>query len=235
MSAKLNANALETKYAAMAVTEVKVEDGGEGVFEGYASLFGEVDTARDVVAPGAFAASLAARRSGQVRMLFQHDPKEVVGVWLDIAEDNKGLAVRGRLLTELRRGAELYALLQAGALDGLSIGFRAAESHTDPKTGIRRLARVDLYEISLVTFPMLGTARIGAFKGGTPTTREFERLLTREAGLTRSQARAVTRHGLKALDPAQNSERDARSRNATAALAARIRQAATRLRPENGR
>ena len=227
MPAKLKPMTLETKYAAMAVTEV--ED--DGLFEGYASLFGEVDSARDVVAPGAFAASLAARKAGQVRMLFQHDPKDIVGVWLDIAEDDRGLAVRGRLLTELRRGAELYALLRAGALDGLSIGFRAAQSHTDPKTGIRRLARVDLFEISLVTFPMLGTARIGALKGGTPTTREFERLLTREAGLTRSQARAVIRHGLKALTP----ERDARRQSTNAALAARIRHAAERLRPENGR
>lgn len=222
MSTKLKTRKLETKYAAMAVTDVA----GEGVFEGYASLFDEVDSARDVVAPGAFAASLGGRRSARVRMLFQHDPKEIVGVWLDIIEDQKGLAVRGRLLTDLRRGGELYALLQAGALDGLSIGFRAAQSRTDPRTGIRRLTRIDLYEISLVTFPMLGSARIGALKGGLPTTRQFERLLTREAGLTRSQARAVTRDGLKALNPTANPEQDARYINKVAALAARIRQAA---------
>ena len=225
MSAELKPPALETRYAAMAVTEVR----GEGIFEGYASLFGEVDAAKDVVTPGAFAASLKTRRTGQVRMLFQHDPKEIVGVWLDIAEDERGLRVRGRLLTELRRGAELFTLLRAGALDGLSIGFRAVQANTDPRTGIRRLARVDLFEISLVTFPMLRSARIGAFKGVTPTTREFERLLTREAGLTRSQARAVTRDGLKALDPDRPPERDARHPPPTAALAARIRQAATCL------
>ncbi len=225
MPANLIEPALETKYAAMAVTEVR----GQGIFEGYASLFDEVDSARDVVAPGAFTASLAARRTAQVRMLFQHDPKEIVGVWLDITEDNKGLAVRGQLLTELTRGGELFTLLRAGALDGLSIGFRAAQSHTDPKTGIRRLDRVDLFEISLVTFPMLRSARIGAFKGTTPTMREFERLLTREAGLTRSQARAVTRDGLKALDTNKTPERDARNNNSTAAFAARIRQAANCL------
>jgi hypothetical protein len=225
MPAKLT-SALETKYAGLAVTGVEAE----GVFEGYASLFGEADTANDVVEPGAFRASLAKRGPGQVRMLFQHDPKEIVGVWQSLAEDGRGLKVRGRLLTELARGAELHALLRAGALDGLSIGYRAVEAHTDPRTGLRRLERVDLYEISLVTFPMLGSARIGTVKGRTPTMREFERLLTREAGLTRAEAKAVMADGFKAL----TARRDARGREANAAFAARIRRAARGLAPDRG-
>lgn len=216
---------LETKFAPLSVSSVQTE----GAFEGYASLFGEVDSAKDIVAAGAFSKSLKGRGPAQIKMLFQHDPKEIVGVWDEIFEDQKGLKVKGRLLTNLQRGAELFSLMQAGALDGLSIGFRAAASRTDPKTGIRHIARIDLFEISLVTFPMLSSARIGSLKEAKPTTRQIERLLTREAGMTRTQARAVTRDGLKALDP--HPARDARLENANAAFAARIRHAAKVLCP----
>ena len=216
---------LETKYAPLTVSTLRTE----GAFEGYASLFNEVDSAKDTVAPGAFVASLKARRPAQIKMLFQHDPKEIVGVWDEIFEDQKGLKVKGRLLTNLQRGAELHSLMQEGALDGLSIGFRAAASRTDTKTGIRHIARIDLFEISLVTFPMLNSARIGSVKSGKPTMRQIERLLTREAGMTRTQARAVTRDGFKALDltPA----RDARHDDVNAAFAVRIRNAAKSLCP----
>lgn len=225
MSAELMGSALETKFAGVAVSDV----GTEGTFEGYASLFDEADAARDIVAPGAFRASLARRGADRVKMLFQHDPKEVIGIWEEIAEDGRGLKVRGRLLTEIARGAELLALLRAGALDGLSIGYRAVEAETDRATGHRRLVRVDLYEISLVTFPMLGGARIGTVKGRKPTMREFERLLTRDAGLTRTEARAVMADGFKALD----ARRDARAGPQDAAFAARIRRAASGLKSRN--
>jgi len=217
---------LETKFAELAVTEVEAE----GVFTGYASLFGEPDAARDIVRPGAFQASLARRGPGGVKMLFQHDPKEIVGVWLEIAEDTRGLKVKGRLLAEIARGAELLALLRAGALDGLSIGYRAVEAHTEPRTGLRRLERVDLFEISLVTFPMLGGARVGAVKGRPPTMREFERVLTRDAGLTRNQAKAVMAGGFKAL----TARRDARGGAGDTAFAARIKRAAKALRGTQG-
>lgn len=226
MPADLTATVLETKYADLSLTCVE----SDGIFEGYASLFGEADAARDVVVQGAFAASLRKRGADRVKMLFQHDPREVVGVWLDIAEDVRGLRVKGRLLKDVARGAELLALLGAGALDGLSIGYRAVEASTDPRSGLRRLERVDLYEISLVTFPMLASARVSAIKGRRPTAREFERLLTRDAGLTRSEARAVMADGFKALGP----ERDARQGNPPTAIAARIRRAAESLRTTRG-
>lgn len=185
---------LETKYAPLAISEVEPD----GLFEGYASVFGEADMTRDVVLPGAFRASLAQRGPRGVRMLFQHDPKEVVGVWLDLAEDAKGLRVRGRLLPAIRRAAELLTLLREKALDGLSIGFRTVEGRTDRATGNRTLHRIDLWEISLVTFPMLPTARIAGVKDRLPTAREFERWLTRDAGLTRNQAKAVIASGYRA-------------------------------------
>jgi len=136
----------------------------DGAVEGYASLFGEVDAARDMVLPGAFAASLRVRGVRRIPMLFQHDPSEPVGVWLELREDWRGLYARGRLIPEVARARELLALIRAGAIDGLSIGFRTVKSRIDPRTRIRRLEAIDLWEISLVTFPLLAGARVRALK-----------------------------------------------------------------------
>jgi uncharacterized protein len=132
----------------------------DGTVEGYASLFGEIDQARDMVMPGAFAASLKLRPVRRVPMLFQHDPAEPIGVWLELTEDFRGLYARGRLIPEVVRARELLALLRAGTADGLSIGFRTVRGRIDPKTRIRKLDQIDLWEISLVTFPMLPGARL---------------------------------------------------------------------------
>jgi hypothetical protein len=135
-----------------------------GVFVGYASLFNRADSSGDIVLPGAFADSLRARGTGGIRMLFQHDPAEPIGAWLDIAENNRGLLVRGRLNMGVQRARELVALLDQRGLDGLSIGFRTVSASRDRLTGLRRLHRVDLWEISLVTFPMLAEARVSDVK-----------------------------------------------------------------------
>jgi HK97 family phage prohead protease len=136
----------------------------DGSFAGYASRFDVVDLGRDLVLPGAFTDSIARRGARGVRMLFQHDPAEPIGVWTALAEDAHGLYARGRILAEVARGREVLALMRAGAIDGLSIGFRTVEGRTDPKSGIRRLSRIDLWEISVVTFPMLPEARVAAVK-----------------------------------------------------------------------
>lgn len=136
----------------------------DGTVEGYASLFGEVDQARDMMMRGAFASTLAARGIRRVPMLFQHDPSEPVGIWLELREDQRGLFARGRLIPDVARGRELLSLLRAGAIDGLSIGFRTAKARIDPRTRIRRLYAVDLWEISIVTFPMLTGARVRSVK-----------------------------------------------------------------------
>ena len=130
----------------------------DGHFTGYASLFGVPDLGRDTVAPGAFAASLARRGPGGVRMLWQHDPAEPIGTWLSLAEDARGLRVAGRLNLAVQRARELDALMREQALDGLSIGFRAVRAV--PERGGRRLIAVDLWEVSLVTFPLQPGARI---------------------------------------------------------------------------
>jgi len=173
----------------------------EGSFEGYASLFNREDLGHDVVMPGAFRDSLAKRGTAGIKLLFQHNPAEPIGTWTHLAEDSRGLYARGQLLPDVARAREVLSLMRAGALDGLSIGFRTVDGNRDRRTGRRRLDKVDLWEISVVTFPMQPEARIETVKSGRltglPTEREFERWLTRDAGLTRSTARAIIRSGFR--------------------------------------
>jgi HK97 family phage prohead protease len=143
----------------------------DGTVEGYASLFGEIDQARDMVMPGAFTQTLQSRGLRRIPMLFQHDPAEPVGVWLDLHEDWRGLRARGRLIPDVARGRELIALVEQGAIDGLSIGYRTVRGRIDPKTRVRRLHQVDLWEISIVTFPLLDGARVSAVKAAPRSPR----------------------------------------------------------------
>lgn len=133
------------------------------LIEGYASLFGVRDQGGDVVHAGAYGASLGrlSARGEKVRMLWQHDPAQPIGVWEEVREDSKGLWVRGRILTEVEKGREAAALLAAGAIDGLSIGYRTVRAERDGK-GQRVLSELELWEVSLVTFPMLREARVAA-------------------------------------------------------------------------
>ena len=131
-------------------------------FEGYASLFGVADGAGDVVAPGAFAKSLRDDGVERIRMLYQHFAHEPIGVWEEIREDGRGLYVRGRLTTDIERGRDVLALLKDGALNGLSIGFKTQRARRDPATGARTLLEVELWEVSVVTFPLLEGSHVTA-------------------------------------------------------------------------
>lgn len=164
---------LEHKFARLG-GDIVVTDGTE--ISGYASLFGAVDQGGDVVQSGAYAVSLAsiAARSGSVKMLWQHDPAQPIGVWDEVREDGRGLWVKGRILTEVARGREAVALLAAGAIDGLSIGYRTVKARKDDKGG-RILAELELWEVSLVTFPMLPEARVAA-KGDDPEGADLRAL-----------------------------------------------------------
>ncbi len=137
---------------------------GTGVFSGYASLFNVSDQTGDIVMPGAFHTSLLKRPAEDIRMLFQHDPAEPVGSWLEVRETDKGLYVLGRLDKNVQRGRELLSLLESRGLDGLSIGFKTISARKDRATSARLLTKIDLWEISLVTFPMLEGARVSAVK-----------------------------------------------------------------------
>ena len=151
---------LETKFCS-ADSVLTVTDGT--LVEGYASLFGKADQGGDVVQKGAYAASLTklTAEGRNVKMLWQHDPAQPIGIWDEVREDARGLYVKGRLLTDVARGAEAAALIQAGAIDGLSIGYRTKKAEKDT-SGRRLLNELELWEVSLVTFPMLPDARVGA-------------------------------------------------------------------------
>ncbi len=128
--------------------------------EGYASLFWKRDLNDDVVAAGAFDASLARSPAARVKMLHQHDPTTPIGVWDEVRVDSQGLFVRGRIIDAAPLGKMSAALVKAGAMDGLSIGFRTVKARADKTRRLRVLTEIDLWEVSLVTFPMLPGARL---------------------------------------------------------------------------
>ena len=182
----MNLSGLETKFARIEAG-VSLRDGT--VIEGYASRFGVTDQGGDVVAPGAYAQSLksVAAQGRKIKMLWQHDPSEVIGVWDVLREDETGLWVKGRLLDATRRGREAAALIGAGAIDGLSIGYRTIEAQK-ATGGTRVLRRLELWEVSLVTFPMLPQARIGS-KGEARDERDRETGVLREMAAVFEAAR----------------------------------------------
>ena len=143
---------------------------------GYASLFGKTDQGGDVVETGAYAASLdkLAGKGGRVKMLWQHDPAQPIGVWDEDREDKSGLWVKGRILRDVAKGREAAALIEAGAIDGLSIGYRTVRATKNDKGG-RLLSELELWEVSLVTFPMLPDARVGA-KGDDPAAQTLREM-----------------------------------------------------------
>lgn len=151
-------NGLEHKFVRFG-SELEVTEGAR--IEGYASLFGAPDHGGDVVGKGAYATSLAAlaRERRKVKMLWQHDPTQPIGVWDEVTEDGRGLWVKGRILDSTQKGREAAALIEAGAIDGLSIGYRTVRSAKNDK-GQRLLTELELWEVSLVTFPMLPSARV---------------------------------------------------------------------------
>ena len=157
-------NGLERKFARFDA-DLTVKD-GVGI-EGYASYFGDADQGGDVVLAGAYLKSLEKLSADkrQVKMLWQHDPAQPIGIWDEVREDKCGLYVKGRLLEAVGRGREAAALIGAGAIDGLSIGYRTVRATKNDK-GQRLLQELELWEVSLVTFPMLPSARVAA-KGDT--------------------------------------------------------------------
>lgn len=208
---------VETKDMAVDLTAAA----DSGAIEGYASLFGIEDQGGDIVAPGAYAASLAklTQAGRRVKMLWQHDPAQPIGVWDEAREDERGLWVKGRILTEVAKGREAQALIKAGSIDGLSIGYRTVKAQKQ-SGGQRLLQELDLWEVSLVTFPMLPEARVAAKSevpaqvldklraGDRLTEREFERM-AKGIGLSNSQAERAARIHLKGQGEPATAESEA--------------------------
>ena len=139
-----------------------------GTFSGYAARFGDVNAHNEIVLPGAFARTIAEHRARGANppMLWNHDQSQPIGVWEDLREDATGLAVRGRLVLDTAKGKEAHALMRAGAISGLSIGFRNARS-TRGASGVRKISDLDLGEISLVTLPSASNARITSVRSSS--------------------------------------------------------------------
>lgn len=188
MTKPLTRSELETKAVRL---ELKALD-DTGIFEGYASVFGNEDLGADIVAKGAFANSLRQRGVSGVKMLYEHDPCQPIGRWLDLTEDNHGLLAKGKLLLGIGKAKEVYEMLREGIIDGLSIGYRVVKATSARgNEAVRTLEEVDLREISTVLFPMNEMATIQAVKTDLPSEiaflREFERRLVSESQLSRSK------------------------------------------------
>ncbi len=180
-----------------------------GEFEGYASIFDRVDLGQDLVRKGAFARSIKERGADGIKLLWQHDPAEPIGVIEEVIEDDTGLYIRGRLLLDIKRAREAHALMQISALDGLSIGYHTILADYDDNSGVRHLLEVDLWEISLVTFPMQTHARISSFKrADIQTVRQFEAFLRDAAGFTRGEAKAIASRGFSTQTDQREAEGD---------------------------
>jgi uncharacterized protein len=158
-------------------------------------VFGVIDLAKDMVLRGAFRESLAARGPRGIKLLWQHDPAEPLGVWTTLVEDQRGLLARGRLNLAVARAREIHALMREGAVDGLSIGFKTVRARAEPRSGVRRLETIDLWEVSLVTFPLLPQARVRTVKtnslAGPVSSRGSVPCLRRPRDLSRAAAEAL--------------------------------------------
>ena len=183
-----------------------------GEFEGYASVFNNTDLGNDVIKNGAFLKSIKKRGPKNVKLLYQHKSDMPIGVYDSIKEDDKGLYVKGRLALKTTAGRDAYELLKMGALDGLSIGFRANPDQVsyDKRSRKRIIKEVDLMEISLVTFPMNPKAKIQSVKGQEISIREWENGLRDAFQLSRSEAKVAA----KAVNLAFSDQREVESGNA---------------------
>lgn len=144
-----------------------------GYFSGYASVFSHVDNHKDVILQGAFSNTLEQKEAAlEVKLLWQHNAAEPVGIFDLIREDGYGLYVEGHLQFEVQKAREAYALMKSGAVTGLSIGFKVRDAALDPETGVRLIKSLDLYEISLVTFPANELALISQVKADSINSAE---------------------------------------------------------------
>lgn len=186
---------MELKTLTM-TAEIKAEgeNNGIGKIKGYGSVFGVIDSYKEVCDKGCFDRSL--KENGLPALLIQHSPWDVGGMWVKAYEDEKGLYVEGDINLEVQKGREAYALAKQGALKGLSIGFYTRQSYLDGQ-GVRHLTDVDLMEVSVVTFPANQAAQITAVKSAIPQTeREFENFL-RQHGFSRNQAKSIVAKGFR--------------------------------------
>ncbi|MGV6989648.1 HK97 family phage prohead protease [Testudinibacter sp. P80/BLE/0925] len=178
----------------------------DGFFSGYCNVFDLKDSYGDIVRKGAFAQTLLdwAGKGKMPPVLWNHDRNQPIGVWTSLKEDDHGLYGEGKLLiNDVARAKEVHALLKAGAIDGLSIGYRLNKWTYDEKDDVLEILDVDLKEVSVVTYPAnvestVSNVKTALLHGELPTLSEFEKFL-REAGFSKMQATAIAGHGLRKL------------------------------------
>ena len=166
----------------------------DGTIDGYGAVFDLLDKGGDIIRPGAFKASIAdwKKKKAMPAMLWQHQCSTPIGLWVSLEEDEKGLKVGGEIIQEVPQGAIAYALLKRKAIKGLSIGYRTIDADIDRKTGARHIKKAELWEISLVTFPMMPEAAVTAVKGDFSAfdPRVWEKAF-RDEGLSATEAKAA--------------------------------------------
>jgi HK97 family phage prohead protease len=181
----------------------------KGQFEGYGSVFDVVDDYAEIVAKGAFKKSLKEHkaRKSMPALLWQHNSDWPIGKYIEMSEDDAGLLVKGQLALGIQRGAEAHELLQMDAINGLSIGFRVRNYEVDKTEGLITLTDIDLWEVSLVTFPANREARVADVKAmkQIATVRDFENFLRDSGGFTKEQAVVIASKGYKALQDLRDS------------------------------
>ncbi len=169
---------MKMKHKQFVIHDLKMDDESRTV-EGWASTFGNKDHGDDIIAAGAFSESIKARKP---KMLWQHDSSQIIGVWDSASETDQGLYVKGRIL-DTSLGNDAYTLAKAGAIDSMSIGYAVKDSSYDQKTGVRTLKKLDLWEVSLVTFPMNDKATITMVKAAMEDIDEASDLLDQVTGM----------------------------------------------------
>jgi len=214
---------LEHKRVSMIIDEI-TED---GTIRGYGSIFGNVDLGGDIVAPGAFKKSIRERKGKVLPMLWNHDPGHPIGKWTAIEEDERGLKMEGRVTPGVSKGSEVLAMVRDGVIDGMSIGFNSIKADRDEVSGVRTLKEVELWEVSLVTFPMNTEATVQGVKALSIedareiTERDWEDILTgkRDAiRLSRTTAQALMKGGLPAIGATRDAGDEAVHRMAKSIL-----------------
>jgi len=215
------------------LAEIKADESVEGKFTGMASTFGNKDLVNDIIERGAFAKSVKKRGVKRIKLLAYHNENEPIGVFEDIKETDKGLFVEGQLAMGVQKAREMHELMTMGALDSMSIGFRAdpSKQQFDDARGVRILKEIDLMEVSIVTFPANERARIRTVKdaimrGEMPSVREFEAFLRDAGGFSNEVAKAIIAKGYRA---AETSERDAVDEEALKTVSKRLSEMFARI------
>ncbi len=198
----------------------------DGFFSGYCSVFDVEDSYGDVVKAGAYTDTIKAwaDKGKMPPILWQHNRSDVIGVWTKLTEDEKGLYGEGRLLVkDVAKAREAHALMKAGAIDGLSIGYRVQKWSYNEDDDVLELLAIDLKEVSVVTFPandesLVDNIKSKLEKGDLPTLSEFEKFLRDAGGFSKSQATAIAGHGLRSLIQGEPEDTKAADTDMSAAL-----------------